>query len=364
MANPCASLLRLQCLPVASPRFSRNSFHVFAQSSQCTNSPQMFPLESSQGLRSCPQGFTGPAKIIGAVSLSGGWHSLRWRGFGMSETRATKSEITRAAVSTEQEDSAKTLQRGGGGGMGGPNDGGGGGGGGGDAVNWISSALIFAFWAGLLYYGATMAPNQTSYRDFYFIQKLSGLYGDDGFAMNKVLTAEFFMMGLWPLLYTALLIPSGRSRKGVPIWPFAGLSFAVGAFALLPYFGLWRPPPPRVPKDELRRWPLSLLESKITAVFAIISAVVLLGYAGLAGADQWAEFSQYFRESRFIHVMTIDFLTLTTLCPFWVYNDLAVRKGSDAIEPLLALSFLPLLGPAIYLLLRPSLPTSMIEESP
>ncbi|BBN07208.1 hypothetical protein MPTK1_4g01920 [Marchantia polymorpha subsp. ruderalis] len=281
------------------------------------------------------------------------------------ETRIQKPVFSRAAVSTKQENTVVTTEQGGGGGgMGGPNDGGGGGGrGGGDAVDWISSALIFSFWAGLLYYGAVLAPNQTSYRDTYFIEKLIGLHGDDGFAMNKVLTGEWLMMGLWPLIYTCLLIPSGRSRKGAPVGPFAALSVALGAFALLPYFGLWRPPPPSVSRDELSRWPLAILESKITAVVAVVSAVVLLGYVGVAGADQWIEFSQYFRESKFIHIMTIDFFTLATLCPFWVYNDLAIRKGSDNTSPLWALAFVPLLGPSLYLLLRPSLPPSMILET-
>lgn len=80
------------------------------------------------------------------------------------ETRIQKPVFSRAAVSTKQENTVVTTEQGGGGGgMGGPNDGGGGGGrGGGDAVDWISSALIFSFWAGLLYYGAVLAPNQTS----------------------------------------------------------------------------------------------------------------------------------------------------------------------------------------------------------
>ncbi|KAL2632233.1 hypothetical protein R1flu_016919 [Riccia fluitans] len=371
MAN---SLLSLQCSSFAKPRFSLKIPLFSAQMNECGIALAKLPRVSSQGFGSSPDGvpldsqrgcFAGPVKNLVPVLSNGGWKRLQWEGFGMSRTGVRNSKVCPTAVSTEREDSAKTLQTGGGGGgIGGPNDAGGGGGGGGDdVVDWISSALIFAFWAGLLYYGATMAPNQTSYRDIYFIQKLTGLHVDDGFSMNKVLTAEFFMMGLWPLVYTSLLMPSGRSRKGVPVWPFAGLSFAVGAFALLPYFGLWRPPPPKVSREELSRWPLSLLESKVTAVVAIISAIVLLGYAGLAGADQWAEFSQYFRESRFIHVMTIDFVTLSTLCPFWVYNDLAVRKGSDDTSPLWALAFLPLLGPSIYLLVRPPLPTSMVVES-
>lgn len=60
--------------------------------------------------------------------------------------------------------------------------------------------------------------------------------------------------------------PNICSSKGkVPVWPFLTFSFFGGVYALLPYFVLWRPPPPPVEETELRRWPLNFLESKITA---------------------------------------------------------------------------------------------------
>lgn len=72
----------------------------------------------------------------------------------------TKEETIITQDGTEEEN----VRSEGGGGNGdgnGEGGGGGGGGGGGDAVGWISSALIFAFWAGLLFYAFTTAPNQT-----------------------------------------------------------------------------------------------------------------------------------------------------------------------------------------------------------
>lgn len=44
----------------------------------------------------------------------------------------------------------------------------------------------------------------------YFLKKLVNVIGDDGFELNKVLVAEWYIMGLWPLVYSMLLIPSGR----------------------------------------------------------------------------------------------------------------------------------------------------------
>ena len=56
---------------------------------------------------------------------------------------------------------------------------------------------------------------------------------------------------------------------------------------------------------------------------------------------------------RFINVMSLDFLTLTALAPFWMSNDAALRKWDkrDSLLPLL--SVLPVFGPVIYLCLRP-----------
>jgi hypothetical protein len=56
---------------------------------------------------------------------------------------------------------------------------------------------------------------------------------------------------------------------------------------------------------------------------------------------------------RFVHVTSIDFLTLTALVPFWMSNDAELRKWEprDKLVPLL--SVIPLLGPCIYLCLRP-----------
>eukprot|EP01018_Ginkgo_biloba_P024619 Gb_40012 [translate_table: standard] len=233
----------------------------------------------------------------------------------------------------------------------------------GSGVDWITSILLFVFWAALLYYVFFLSPNQTPYRDVYFLRKLLNLEGDDGFQINQVLVSLWYVMGLWPVVYSMLLLPSGRSSKNkVPVWPFLVLSFFGGAYALLPYFGLWRPPPPAVGKTELERWPLNLVESKVTAMALVFGGLVLAINAGVAGEDAWKEFFQYFRESKFIHATSIDFLTLWSLSPFWVYNDMTVRKWFNKGSWLLPLTLVPYLGPTLYLILRPPLPSAMVDD--
>ena len=133
-----------------------------------------------------------------------------------------------------------------------------------------------------------------------------------------------------------------------------------GAFGLLPFMALWQPPaePPALPPaaEELEgpgNLMLKGMESPLPGALALLGALLCIGQAATAGGAAWSEFIGLLQSSRFTHVMTIDFLTLTTLAPFWMTNDAELRRWErrDALLPLL--SVLPVVGPAIYLCLRP-----------
>ncbi|XP_031400475.1 uncharacterized protein LOC116210620 isoform X2 [Punica granatum] len=208
-------------------------------------------------------------------------------------------------------------------------------------------------------------PRSLQSRDMYFLLKLSFLKGDDGFKMNEVLVSLWYIMGLWPLVYSMLLLPTGRSSKrSIPVWPFLVLSFAGGVYALLPYFVLWTPPSPPTEEHELKKWPFNFLESKITAAGLLAGGLGIFGYAALANADVWKEFYQYFRESRLVHVTCLDFSLLSAFVPFWIYNDMTSRKWYDKGFWLLPLSLVPFLGPALYLVLRPTVSASLSLSGP
>ncbi|MBA0704756.1 hypothetical protein Golax_016995, partial [Gossypium laxum] len=76
--------------------------------------------------------------------------------------------------------------------------------------DWTTSILLFVLWGALMYYVFNLSPNQTPSRDMYFLKKLLNLKGDDGFRMNEVLVSQWYIMGLWPLVYSMLLLPTGR----------------------------------------------------------------------------------------------------------------------------------------------------------
>lgn len=70
-------------------------------------------------------------------------------------------------------------------------------------------------WAALVGYAFLYSPNQTPLRDMYFLEKLVGLGADDGVSVNTIFTVLFNAMGLWPAMYSALIIPTGKSENGV-----------------------------------------------------------------------------------------------------------------------------------------------------
>ncbi|KAI3423805.1 hypothetical protein D9Q98_009642 [Chlorella vulgaris] len=233
-----------------------------------------------------------------------------------------------------------------------------------DATSLLSSVGLFVLWGALAGYAFLVAPNQTPLRDSYFLEKLVGLGAADGVPLNTIVQQLFLAMGIWPLVYTALLIPSGKSGNGIPAWPFVTASYAVGAFALLPFMALWQPPkePPSVPAvaEDLQGVGNLLqkgMESPLVAFLCLAGAVSCVGQVALAGAPQWNSYFKLLEESRFINVMTIDFCSLTALAPFWMANDAALRKWEQRDSLLPVLSVLPLFGPIIYLCLRPKAQT-------
>lgn len=224
-----------------------------------------------------------------------------------------------------------------------------------DPTRTALSIGLGALWVGILGYIFMFSPNQTPFRDQIFLEKLVGLGSNEGIQINRVFFALFNLMGVYPAIYAALLNPAARSSNKVPLAPFLALSFGAGVFALLPYFALWAPLPVQQrqlpPKSELG--PIrKALESKITAGVLLAAATGLLISAVTAGSEEWTQFFYLFDESRFVHVTSLDFLLLTAFLPFWLSNDASFRKWSYQ-DSALFLGFIPLIGPAIYLLLRP-----------
>ena len=167
--------------------------------------------------------------------------------------------------------------------------------------------------------------------------------------INPLIVALFNIMGVIPIIYSCLLLIDGRLQK-IPAWLFATLSFAVGAFAIVPYLALRELNPSFAGK---KTWLLKLLDSRWLGLVLAIAALGLLSY-GVSQGD-WADFVQQWRSSRFIHVMSLDFCLLSLLFPALVRDDMA-RRGLTDERLFWVVALLPLLGAIGYLVLRPSLP--------
>lgn len=153
---------------------------------------------------------------------------------------------------------------------------------------------------------------------------------------NLLVVAEFNLMGVWPVLFAALL----RDRWAVgrlPALPFVFLSFFVGAYVLAPYF-LWG--------DERRegRVPRAELSPRFRALVGLLGIVAAgLWCLGLAYGDVsgWWEIV---RTQQFVCLMSCDFAVLWAL-----FLMEARRRGGPWIWCLV-----PVVGAAVWLWLRPS----------
>jgi hypothetical protein len=195
----------------------------------------------------------------------------------------------------------------------------------------IAAAVV---WLALVVVAFRIAPEADAQSGALVAQLLRA----DFQGLNPVVPALFNAMGLWPMLYACVVL---LEKQRVPAWPFVLGSFAIGAFALLPYLALRDPMRPLgTSTGRLAR----LLESRGLAAALLLAAMALWAWAVALG-----DFS-----SQFLFVMSTDFLACSLLAPTVLRDDLARRNGAPGLW---ALGLLPLIGPACYLLLRPPRPS-------
>ncbi len=205
----------------------------------------------------------------------------------------------------------------------------------------IAFALL---WLGFITYAFVFAPDDQP-DTFELIKNLSTGQWQ---GINPLVVALFNVMGVFPIIYSAVLFIDGRGQK-IPAWLFAISSFAVGAFAILPYLALREPNKQFSGKKDFF---IKLLDSHFTGIALTLGTIILVGY-GLQGGD-WGNFVQQWQTSRFIHVMSLDFCVLSLVFPALLADDMARRQVKNP-QLLWLISFIPLFGSLIYLSVRPPL---------
>ncbi|MBD0387130.1 MAG: DUF2834 domain-containing protein [Nostoc sp. C3-bin3] len=208
-------------------------------------------------------------------------------------------------------------------------------------------------WLGFTTYAFFLAPPEQP-GTFELIKNLSTGQWQ---GLNPLVVALFNLMGIWPLIYSAVVFIDGRGQK-ISAWPFATASFGVGAFALLPYLALREPNNKFVGRKNAL---LKLLDSRVTGVILTVGTIILVAY-GLTGGD-WGNFVQQWQTNRFINVMSLDFCLLCLLFPALLGDDMA-RRGWNNPQMFWLIALIPLFGPLIYLCMRPPLTEVGVEEIP
>lgn len=210
-------------------------------------------------------------------------------------------------------------------------------------VQKIGFGLI---WLGFSIYAFVLAPPDQG-NSLELIQQLSTMNWE---GINPLVIALFNLMGIWPMIYGSVLFADGCEQK-ISAWPFASLSFAFGAFALLPYLALRQAPQPELAGESNRN--LKFWDSRGLGIGLFVGAIALLVF-GFSQGD-WADFIHLWQTSRFIHVMSLDFCMLSLVFPAMLVADIN-RRGVSTQTPLFwGAALVPLLGPLAYLCLRPSL---------
>jgi hypothetical protein len=210
--------------------------------------------------------------------------------------------------------------------------------------------IIFGLiWLGFISYAFLFAPPDQPNT----VELITNLSTGNWQGINPMIISLFNIMGIWPLIYSCLLFIDGRGQK-IPAWPFATISFGLGAFALLPYLALREENPEFVGKKNLF---LKIFDSRITGILLTLGAVVLVVY-GCQG--DWANFVEQWQTSKFIHVMSLDFCMLSLLFPTLLGDDMK-RRGWEDNSFFWFFALVPFFGALIYLCVRPSVQEANLD---
>jgi hypothetical protein len=203
--------------------------------------------------------------------------------------------------------------------------------------------LVGLLWLGFTAYATFLAPGDRP-ETMDLIKRLSTA---DIAGINPAIVYLFNIMGVLPLMYACVLYTDGKGQK-LPAWAFSAGSFFLGAFVLLPYMAL-REDNPKF--EGQKNWFLKIWESRITAIVVAIAATTLFTL-GVTQAD-WPDFWQQWHNSKFIHVMSLDFCMLSLVFPLLLKDDMS-RRGIKDGRMFWAVALVPLFGGLAYLVLRPA----------
>ena len=210
--------------------------------------------------------------------------------------------------------------------------------------------FLGSLWLALTVYAIASSFTKTQEGDFELIRRM--VLGEFS-GINPLLIAIFYIMGVFPVVYAAFIL-FDSSQKISP-YPFAAVSFGVGAFALLPYLALRQTD---TTWNKSKNWLLKLLDSRFVAISSTIAIITLIAWGLTQG--NWSDFVAQWQTSQFVHVMSIDFTFLCLLFPAILGDDIERREVKGILK---AIAYIPLFGALVYWCLRPQLPSTDVAAT-
>ncbi len=225
----------------------------------------------------------------------------------------------------------------------------------------LPRVILSLLWLGFTIYAFGFAPpDQPQTLDLIRRLVIGQWQGIDGYVVGL-----FNLMGVLPAIYAAVLCTEGKGQR-VPTGVFVALSFFVGAFAMIPYLIL------REPQLQFRDSDVDLSENRASGhnqssqnswwekafggKFTGVILLIITSYFIYYGLQQGnlSNFLGLWQKDRFIHVMGWDFCLLNLLLPLVIRDDLS-RRNCAPRNWLWWIIGLPLLGPLVYLCVRPKI---------
>ncbi|MCT7963093.1 DUF2834 domain-containing protein [Laspinema sp. D1] len=209
----------------------------------------------------------------------------------------------------------------------------------------VLKIVLLIIWAFFVGYILQLQPLEQS-GNLTLIEKMVKLQLNE---VNAYAFTLFSFMGVWPLVYACLMFIDERMQP-IPAWPSFLASNGSGVIGMMPYLLLRESRPYFAgPKD----WIIKLFDARLTGISLLLSTIGLIIYALSSG--NFDEFIKQWQTSRFLYLMSLDFALLYLVFPTLLGDDMA-RRGWHDSRIFWAVAIVPLLGPLVYLSIRPPLP--------
>jgi len=143
------------------------------------------------------------------------------------------------------------------------------------------------------------------------------------------------------MVYAVLVLDEAEAQP-FPVWPFIILSFFMGGFIYLVYFGFREPSRVLRPQTKYQK----RIETRKNMILLSLVCLSLVLY-GLIYGD-WSGYIASFQSNGLVHIMSIDFILISLLFPILVKDDMIRRDNYNTLDWAIY-SFIPVLSALYYL---------------